>query len=972
MPDRWQLPESLRDETGIIFASAFPGTDSLIEEVEGNQRDISRRTRLAELQAIRSRLDGVNGTLAAEIDARIQALQEEIAEDPYIFDRRFLFRVLSMGHSQFAEYIGARGPNTQINAACASTTQAVSLAQDWILAGRCSRVVILAADNITSDTSLGWFGAGFLASGAAATEDVVEEVALPFDRRRHGMIVGMGGAALVVETPEKVSERGMQPIAQVLSTVTANSAFHGTRLDVDHICQVMENLVSQAERDWGVNRAQIAPHTVFVSHETYTPARGGSAAAEINALRRVFGPVADQIVISNTKGYTGHAMATGIEDVLAVKALETGIVPPVPNFKEIDPELGQLNISKGGNYPVTYALRLGAGFGSQISMSLIQWLPMPDGQRRSPQQLGYAYRIVDQAAWKNWLHRITGNGAAGVEVYKRTLRVKDAGAARMPEAKPVAPAKPKPAPTPIIASSPSAAPATPGAPTPAPAAAPATPAPAIATDAVKDRVLQVIAKQTGYPVDMLDMELDLEADLGIDTVKQAEMFAAVREEYNIERDDDLQLRDFNTIERVIGFVYDKRPELKQATAAPAPVAQTAAAPVASAPVAAPADNGVKTRVLQLIADQTGYPIDMLDMELDLEADLGIDTVKQAEMFAAVREEYGIERDDDLQLRDFNTIERVIGFVYDKRPDLKQTAAAPAPVAQTPAAPVASVPVAAPADDGVKSKVLQLIADQTGYPIDMLDLELDLEADLGIDTVKQAEMFAAVREEYGIERDDDLQLRDFNTIERVIGFVYDKRPDLKQTAAAPASVAQTPTASAAPAPVAASGDEGVKSKVLQLIADQTGYPIDMLDLELDLEADLGIDTVKQAEMFAAVREEYSIERDDDLQLRDFNTIERVIGFVYSKRPDLNQAAPASKQVPAPVVDGRASSDYKPDVKFEAAIKGDMEATKTIARRVPTPMLRPEIDLCKATGVELDENSRVIVHTDQGGVGKALIK
>ena len=45
-----------------------------------------------------------------------------------------------MGHSQFAELIGARGPNTQLNAACASTTQAVALAEDWIRAGRCRRV----------------------------------------------------------------------------------------------------------------------------------------------------------------------------------------------------------------------------------------------------------------------------------------------------------------------------------------------------------------------------------------------------------------------------------------------------------------------------------------------------------------------------------------------------------------------------------------------------------------------------------------------------------------------------------------------------------------------------------------------------------------------------------------------------------------------------------------------------------------
>ena len=194
----------------------------------------------------------------------------------------------------------------------------------------------------------------------------------------------------------------------MLSTVTVNSAFHGTRLDVQHISQLMEDLVSQAETSKGISRDEIAPQMVFVSHETYTPARGGSAAAEINALRHVFGDAADQIVIANTKGFTGHAMGAGIEDVVAVKALETGCVPPVANFKEVDPELGPLNLSKGGAYPVEYALRLGAGFGSQISMTLLRWVATKDGVRPSPNALGYAYRIVDADAWKAWLSRMAG------------------------------------------------------------------------------------------------------------------------------------------------------------------------------------------------------------------------------------------------------------------------------------------------------------------------------------------------------------------------------------------------------------------------------------------------------------------------------------------------------------------------------------------------------------------------------------
>src|ERR1019366_5148006 len=283
LAQRYQLAEALRDDTGIIFASAFPGGDALITMVTDYERDRARREELHQLESLRTHVEKTAGADAlTEIDPRIHSLNAAIESTPYAFDRRFLFRVLSMGHSQFAELIGARGPNTQINSACASTTQAVALAEDWIHAGRCRRVIVISADDVTSDHSIEWFGAGFLASGAAATDEVVGAAATPFDRRRHGLIVGMGAAGLVIESADAARERGIQPICEVLSTVTANSAFHGTRLDVQHIGQMMENLVSQAEAHSGIARHQIAPHTVFVSHETYTPARGGSASAEIH------------------------------------------------------------------------------------------------------------------------------------------------------------------------------------------------------------------------------------------------------------------------------------------------------------------------------------------------------------------------------------------------------------------------------------------------------------------------------------------------------------------------------------------------------------------------------------------------------------------------------------------------------------------------------------------------------------------
>ena len=126
LPDRWQLPDELRDDTGILFTSAFPGYDAYCQIITDFYQDRGRRERLEELNNLRALAlrSGTGNGLAGELEKRIKALQEEIDRNIYQFDRRFLFRVLSMGHSQFAEYIGARGPNTSTNGACSSGTQA--------------------------------------------------------------------------------------------------------------------------------------------------------------------------------------------------------------------------------------------------------------------------------------------------------------------------------------------------------------------------------------------------------------------------------------------------------------------------------------------------------------------------------------------------------------------------------------------------------------------------------------------------------------------------------------------------------------------------------------------------------------------------------------------------------------------------------------------------------------------------------
>ena len=273
---------------------------------------------------------------------------------------------------------------------------------------------------------------------------------------------------------------------------------------------------------------------------------------------------------------------------------------------------------------------------------------------------------------------------------------------------------------------------------------------------------------------MLALDLDLEADLGIDTVKQAELFATIREHYGIERDDQLKLRDYPTLDHVIGFVRDRAPDHRTPPPTHRPPRPARRPQPSTAEPAVDRRRRRSATSSPSSPNKTGYPADMLALDLDLEADLGIDTVKQAELFATIREHYGIERDDQLKLRDYPTLAHVIGFVHDRTPTTTAPRR-PRPQRRAPAAATATVEPGPSTDADVEADILALVADKTGYPADMLALDLDLEADLGIDTVKQAEVFATIREHYGIERDDQLKLRDYPTLAHVIGFVRDPRP-----------------------------------------------------------------------------------------------------------------------------------------------------------------------------------------------------
>eukprot|EP00300_Choanocystis_sp_HF-7_P020086 c20504_g1_i2.p1 GENE.c20504_g1_i2~~c20504_g1_i2.p1 ORF type:complete len:612 (+),score=150.85 c20504_g1_i2:129-1838(+) len=354
----WQLPEALRASTGVIFAASFPALASVVSE----------------LDAFHSPVEG----------------------HEYSFDRKFLFRVLVLANAQLAEFCKASGPNTHINAACAGTTQALSIAQDWIRLRRCERVVVVAGDSAANPTLMPWVGNGFRAMGATCLSATPAEAAQPFSAQRSGMIVGSGAVGFVLESHDSYRQRHplagssmLQAIAAVLpralahhqsehdkqkskcvliDTFMANSAHHGTALCEDHIANSLDDFLTLVESRHGVSRNKIAAEGLYMSHETSTQL---CAKAEVAALHKCLGTEgAERILVGNTKGLTGHAMGVSFEDLVAVEVLRRGCVPPVANFTRVDPKLGRLNIAVGGECDKRFVLRFAAGFGSQVSFAL--------------------------------------------------------------------------------------------------------------------------------------------------------------------------------------------------------------------------------------------------------------------------------------------------------------------------------------------------------------------------------------------------------------------------------------------------------------------------------------------------------------------------------------------------------------------------------------------------------------------------
>ncbi|MBB6460043.1 type I polyketide synthase [Flammeovirga kamogawensis] len=445
-------------------------------------------------------------------------------------------------------------------------------------------------------------------------------------------------------------------------------------------------------------------------------------------------------------------------------------------------------------------------------------------------------------------------------------------------------------------SAPAAAPAPvaaePVTPTPAPVAV--TPAAGGVTNAeIEASLLVVIAEKTGYPSEMLEMEMDMEADLGIDSIKRVEIFGAMTEANpSVQGVDPQELAELRTLAQIAEYISGKAGATSAPAAAPAPVAAAPVTPTPAPVVETPSAGGVtnaeiEASLLVVIAEKTGYPSEMLEMEMDMEADLGIDSIKRVEIFGAMTEANpSVQGVDPQELAELRTLAQIAEYISGKAGATSAPAAAPAPVAAEPVTPTPAPVAATPAAGGVtnaeiEASLLEVIAEKTGYPSEMLEMEMDMEADLGIDSIKRVEIFGAMTEANpSVQGVDPQELAELRTLAQIAEYISGKAGATSAPAAAPAPVAAAPVA-ATPAAGGVTNAE-IEASLLEVIAEKTGYPSEMLEMEMDMEADLGIDSIKRVEIFGAMTEANpSVQGVDPQELAELRTLAQIAEYISGK-------------------------------------------------------------------------------------------
>jgi beta-ketoacyl-acyl-carrier-protein synthase II len=237
--------------------------------------------------------------------------------------------LVNMPSHHVSYWAGAKGPISTVVAACATGTQAVGEAAEFIRRGAADVMICGGVEALIHIAGI----AGFCAMRAlSARNDDPERASRPFDADRDGFVYSEGSAVLVLEALEHAQARGARIRAEVLGHASSSDAFHVAQPDP-------EGLGASRAMKWALADASLTPADIdyINAHGSSTPI---SDRVETVAIKRTFGEHAYRVAISSTKSMIGHPMgaAGAVETAACVLTIEQGIIHPTINLETPDPD----------------------------------------------------------------------------------------------------------------------------------------------------------------------------------------------------------------------------------------------------------------------------------------------------------------------------------------------------------------------------------------------------------------------------------------------------------------------------------------------------------------------------------------------------------------------------------------------------------------------------------------------------------
>ena len=261
---------------------------------------------------------------------------------------------------------GFRGPNFTTVSACASSTNALIDAFNYIKWNKADIFIAGGSEACVFETGIG----GFNAMMALSTRnDDPKTASRPFDKDRDGFVMGEGGGAVVLEEYEHALKRGATIYAEVVGGGLTADAHHITAPHPEGLGA--RNVMKLAIKDAGVSVSDVDYINV---HGTSTPL---GDIAETKAIKDLFGEHAYNLNISSTKSMTGHLLGAAgvIESIACIMAVKNDIVPPTINHITDDPNIDNklnLTFNKAQKRKVNYALTNTFGFGGHNASVLFK------------------------------------------------------------------------------------------------------------------------------------------------------------------------------------------------------------------------------------------------------------------------------------------------------------------------------------------------------------------------------------------------------------------------------------------------------------------------------------------------------------------------------------------------------------------------------------------------------------------------